>query len=66
MDAANVQIGVLEELLLILATEDVATTAEDRAGDIDSHLANRTAETGPLFLPFCPQPSALAASAYAS
>jgi hypothetical protein len=66
MGAANVQIGILEELLLVLSTEDVAATAEDRPGDIDSHLANRTAETGLLFLLCSLQPSALAAAAYAS
>jgi hypothetical protein len=44
----------------------VAATAEDHAGDIDGHLANRTAETGLLFLLCSLQPSALAASAYAS
>ena len=48
MGATNVEIGILQELLLVLSTEDVATTAEDRPGDIDSHLANRTAENGPV------------------
>jgi len=66
MGAANVEIGILEKLLLVLPTEDVAATAEDDAGDIDSHLASRTAETGLLFLLCSLQPSALAASAYAS
>jgi hypothetical protein len=44
----------------------VAATAEDRPGDIDSHLANRTAETALLSLLCSLQPPALAASAYAS
>jgi hypothetical protein len=66
MGAANVVIGLLEELLLVLSREDVATTAENRPGNIDSHLANRTAEPGLLFLSCSPQSSALAASAYAS
>ena len=66
MGATNVEIGILEKLVLVLPTEDVAATAEDHAGDIDGHLANRTAETGLLFLLCSLQPSVLAASAYAS
>jgi len=50
MGDTNVKIGNLEELLLVLRPEDVATTAADRPGDIDSHLANRTAERGLAFL----------------
>jgi hypothetical protein len=58
MGGANVQIGALEELLLVLRPEDVAATAADLSGDIDSHPANRTAPTG---LPFpLPSSSALA------
>lgn len=56
MGAANVQVGILEELLLVLPPEDVATAASDHSGDIDSHLANRTARTGLIFLPVSPRP----------
>jgi hypothetical protein len=64
MGGANVQIGALEELFLVLRAEDVTTTAAVLSGDIDSHPANRTAPAGLPFL--VPQPSPLAASAYAS
>jgi hypothetical protein len=50
MGGANVQIGALEELLLVLRPEDVATAAADLSHDIDSHLTNRTALTGLPFL----------------
>src|SRR5207247_10148119 len=38
MGGANVQIRVVEELLLVLSPEDVATAAVDHSGDIDGHL----------------------------
>jgi hypothetical protein len=58
---ANVQFGALEQSFLVLPREELATTAAVHSGDIDSHFANRTAPTRPLFP--SRQVSLLAASA---
>jgi hypothetical protein len=49
MGCANVEFGALQELLLVLPRDGLATTAADHSRDIDSHFANRTAPTGLLF-----------------
>ena len=54
MGDANVLVGSLEEVSLVLAPEGFTTTAADHAGNIDSHLANRTADNGLIFLPSGP------------
>src|SRR6478672_5203924 len=54
MGDANVLIGSLEELFLVFPPEGFTTTAADHAGNIDSHLANRTAGNGLIFLPSAP------------
>lgn len=54
MGDANVLIGSLEEIFLVFAPEGFTTTAADHAGNIDSHLANRTADNGLIFLPSAP------------
>jgi hypothetical protein len=54
MGDTNVKVGTLEELLLVLPPEDLATTAADRPDDIDSHLANRTARADLIFRPVNP------------
>ena len=42
MGDTNVQVGSLEQLLLVLTPKDVATTAADHPGDFESHLADKT------------------------
>jgi hypothetical protein len=56
MGAPNVKFGGLEQLFLVFSPERVATAAADRVGDIDSHLANRTAEQGLVFRAVSPRP----------
>ena len=54
MGDTNVLVGSLEELVLVLPPEGLTTTAAAHAGNIDSHLAHRTADKGLIFLPSAP------------
>jgi hypothetical protein len=40
MGVPHVQVGVLKQLVLVLAPDDVATPAVDHSGDIDGHLGH--------------------------
>ena len=59
MGPPHVQVGVLEQLVLIFAPDDIATPAADHSGDIECHLGLKTAPAGEFFR----QASPFAASA---
>ncbi|MDX6413731.1 MAG: hypothetical protein QOH23_1141, partial [Gaiellaceae bacterium] len=49
MGPTHVQLGVLKQLVLVLAPDDVATPAADHSGDIECHLGHKTAPGGEFF-----------------